>query len=110
MIRIFILNLSLLIFVLSFSSSAQAKSVVSAQCTYKDIKLFGKVEVVENFPDLKVQVVEHFQDLKVKSVSHFPDACGKWQFVDHFPDFKIKYVNHFPDIKIKMVDHFPGRP
>lgn len=78
------------------------------KCTCRDIKLYGKVKVVDHFPDLKVQTVDHFPDIKVQKVDHFPDGCGKWQFVDHFPDFTIQYVDHFPDLKVKFVDHFPG--
>lgn len=79
-------------------------------CTYKGFKLFGKVQIVEHFPDLKVQVVEHFPDLKVQKVTSFPDTCGKWQLVEHFPDLKIQLVEHFPDLKIQWVEHFPGIP
>jgi hypothetical protein len=86
------------------------KSDCSIQTQDKRIRLYGKVQVVEHFPDLKVQVVEHFPDLKVQLVDHFPDACGKWQYVEHFPDFKIQFVEHFPDLKIQFVDHFPGLP
>ncbi|HBR00477.1 MULTISPECIES: hypothetical protein [unclassified Roseofilum] len=78
------------------------------KCSFKGIQLYGKVKVVEHFPDIQVQVVESFPDLKVKWVKHFPDVCGKWKQVDHFADFKIQYVNSFPDIKIKLVDSFPG--
>lgn len=79
-------------------------------CTFKGIRLYGKVQIVEHFPDLKVQVVEHFPDLKVQKVTSFPDSCGKWQIVEHFPDFKIQLVEHFPDLKIQWVEHFPGLP
>ena len=47
---------------------------------------------------------------KVKVVDHFPDSCGKWQMVDHFLDFTIQYVDHFPDFDIQKVQHFPGVP
>lgn len=87
----------ILILSLFFSFSAYAKSPISKDCTFKDIKLYGKIKIVENFPDLKVKVV-----------NHFPKDCGKWQFVENFPDFKIKFVDHFPDIKIKFVENFPG--
>ncbi len=79
-------------------------------CTYKGFKLFGKVQIVEHFPDLTVQVVEHFPDLMVQKVKSFPDACGQWQIVEHFPDLKVQIVEHFPDLKIQWVDHFPGVP
>ena len=79
-------------------------------CTYKGIKLQGKVQIVTSFPDVKVQVVTSFPDLKVQNVTSFPDSCGKWQFVTSFPDFKIQYVTSFPDIKIEFVNSFPGVP
>lgn len=43
-------------------------------CKYKEFKMYGKIEVVESFPDVKVQVVESFPDLKVKVVESFPEA------------------------------------
>jgi hypothetical protein len=79
-------------------------------CTYKGFKLYGKIKIVENFPDIKVQIVENFSDLKVKIVDNFPDKCGRWQFVDNFPDIKVKFVDNFPDIKVKFVENFPGEP
>jgi len=82
--------------------------VDTSTCTYKGIKLYGKVQVVSSFPDLKVQVVSSFPDLKVQIVGSFPDRCGKWQMVDSFPDFKIQFVTSFPDLKIQFVSSFPG--
>ena len=83
---------------------------VDSNGTCKGIKLWGKVQVVKSFPDLKVQVVKSFPDLKVQKVTAFPDKLGKWQFVTSFPDFKIQYVDAFPDLKIQFVDAFPGKP
>lgn len=79
-------------------------------CTYKGFKLYGKVKIVDAFPDIKVKVVESFPDLKVKVVDNWPDDCGKWEFVDSFPDLKIQFVESFPDVKIKFVDNWPGKP
>ncbi len=90
---------------ISFSGTNQ---VNKGDCTYKGIKLYGKVQVVTSFPDIKVKVVSSFADLKVENVTSFPDKCGKWQFVTSFPDFKIQYVDSFPDIEITMVNSFPG--
>jgi hypothetical protein len=81
-----------------------------ANCTFKGFKLYGKIKVVDAFPDIKVQIVDAFPDLKVKVVDAFPDQCGKWKFVDAFPDVKVQFVTAFPDIKIKYVDGFPGKP
>lgn len=71
-------------------------------------KLFGKIQVVDHFPDVKIQKVDHFPDIKVKWVDHFPDDPGEWKKVDHFPDYKVQFVDHFPDYKVQFVDHFPG--
>ncbi|HEY9688472.1 MAG TPA: hypothetical protein V6D46_00655 [Coleofasciculaceae cyanobacterium] len=78
-------------------------------CHYQGYPLYGKVQVVESFPDLKVQIVDAFPDLKVQIVDAFPDRCGEWKFVTSFPDLKIQFVNAFPDIKIQFVTSFPGK-
>jgi len=80
----------------------------NTDCTFNGYKLYGRIQFVESFPDIKVQVVSAFPDLKVKIVDAFPDNCGEWQIVDAFPDLKVKMVNAFPDIKIQYVDAFPG--
>lgn len=85
-----------------------ANSKISSDCSYKGKKLYGKIQVVEQFPDLKIKVVKNFPDLKVKVVTHFPDQCGQWQYVDHFPDLKIQFVENFEDLKVEMVENFPG--
>ena len=79
-------------------------------CTFNGLPLYGNVQVVESFPDIKVQIVESFPDLKVEVVTSFPDDCGQWKFVESFPDIKIQYVDSFPDLKIQMVTSFPGLP
>ena len=70
---------------------------VGANCTLEGKALYGRVQVVNAFPDLKVQ-----------KVTACPDRCGRWQFVDSFPDFRIQFVNAFPDLRIQSVDAFPG--
>jgi hypothetical protein len=82
-------------------------------CTFvtkdgKTFNLYGKVKIVENFPDIKVQIVDSFEDLDVKIVESFPDQCGKVKLVENFPDVKVQIVNSFPDIKVKIVESFPG--
>jgi len=85
------------------------KHIISTgDCEWKGIKLYGKVQFVESFPDIKIQFVESFPDIKVEFVSSFPDKCGKWQEVSSFPDFKIQVVTSFPDIKVQKVTSFPG--
>jgi len=108
--RRFTATIALLVVALASTAALAEDKVDKAACTFKGFKLFGKVKIVEAFPDLKVQVVEAFPDLKVKMVDAFPDSCGKWKSVDAFPDIKIKFVTAFPDIKIKYVEAFPGVP
>ncbi len=71
-------------------------------------RIYGKIQLVNSFPDFEVQIVDAFADLHVEKVTAFPDAPGKWQFVESFPDYKIQIVNSFPDFKIKYVETFPG--
>ena len=101
----------LIILVLCYRSFTQDKYKIDFEnCTFNGSPLYGKVKIVESFPDIKVQIVDSFPDLKVKLVNSFPDDCGEWQIVESFPDVKIKIVDSFPDIKIKLVDSFPGEP
>ena len=39
-------------------------------------KLYGKIKVVESFPDYKVKIVDSFADLHVQVVESFPDDPG----------------------------------
>ncbi len=73
-------------------------------------KIYGKIKIVDSFPDYKVKVVSSFADLHVKLVSSFSDGPGKWQIVESFPNFKIQFVESFPDFTIKFVENFPGKP
>lgn len=91
-------------------SAAAESGTIGKDCTFKGKKLWGKVEIVTAFPDIKVQVVTAFPDLKVKQVESFPDSCGEWQSVTSFPDLKIQFVTAFPDLKIEYVTSFPGLP
>lgn len=94
---------------ITFSDSIPSENV-DENCEFNGMKLYGKIQFVTSFPDIKVQVVESFPDLKVKIVDAFPDDCGKWQIVNSFPDLKVQIVESFPDIKIKFVEVFPGLP
>jgi hypothetical protein len=84
------------------------RSFDAKSCTFNGKKLYGKIQIVDDWPDLKVQVVDDWPDLKVQKVKEWPDACGKWQFVKQWPDLKIKFVKQWPDLKIKFVKEWPG--
>lgn len=88
--------------------NALAGGAVGSDCSFNGHKLYGKMQVVTSFPDVKVQVVTSFPDVKVQNVTSFPDSCGEWQMVSSFPDTKIQFVTSFPDVKIQYVTSFPG--
>lgn len=92
------------------NTSKQSEEIDYSSCTFYGFKLYGNIQVVDAFPNVKVQIVDAFPDLKVKEVDAFPDECGKWKFVNAFPDTKIQFVDAFPDVKIQYVDAFPGKP
>lgn len=108
MIKTSIICFSILLLVFLFQPLGYSENPIGSDCTYKGIKLHGKVKIVTNFPDIKVQKVSSFPDLKVQMVTNFPDSCGQWQLVENFEDFKIQYVDNFPDIKVQLVTNFPG--
>jgi hypothetical protein len=83
-----------------------------ADCSCRDVKLWGRVKVVklESHADLRVQVVKRFENLRVKKVKRLPNRCGRWQFVRSLPDFKILLVKTRPDLRIRFVQHRPGFP
>jgi hypothetical protein len=85
------------------------KALINGNCEYKGIKLYGKVQFVTSFPDIKIQYVKSFPDIKVKWVTSFPDKCGLWQETTSFPAFKVQIVESFPDLKVQIVDSFPGQ-
>ena len=83
-------------------------SFSKSSCTFNGKQLYGNIQEVSSFPDVKVQVVSSFPDVKVQKVSSFPDSCGKWKMVTSFPDTKVQFVTSFPDVKIQYVTSFPG--
>lgn len=92
----------------SFTSEIEKISSAS-DCQWKQFKLYGRVQYVDAFPDIKIQFVNSFPDLRVQFVESFPDQCGKWQVVTAFPDIKVQVVESFPDIKVQVVNSFPGK-
>lgn len=71
-------------------------------------QLFGKIQIVDAFADVKIQKVDAFADIKVKWVDAFADGPGEWKKVDAFPDYKVQFVDAFADYKIQEVTAFPG--
>ena len=95
---------------MGFAPAPSFASGIGKDCTYKGKKLYGKVQVVDAFPDFRVSPVSVFPDLKVQRVDAFANSCGRWQFVDAFPDFRVQFVDGIADFSIQYVDTFPGIP
>lgn len=90
------------------SLAAAGGNLDKANCAFNGKKLYGKIQIVTSFPDVKVQEVKSFPDIKVQKVTSFPDSCGKWQIVSSFPDTRVQFVQSFPDVKVEYVTSFPG--
>jgi len=88
--------------------TAQAGDFNASSCTVNGKRMYGRVQLVTSFPDVKAQVVENFPDLKVLKKPNFAQKCGEWQIVTTNPDVKVQLVPSFGDIKIQWVEHFPG--
>jgi len=103
------LTIAITTVLLHVGGAAMANDAIDKKaCTFKGKKLYGKIQIVQSFPDIKVQEVTSFPDLKVEKVTAFPDKCGKWQLVNSFPDTKVQIVTSFPDVKVQYVTSFPG--
>ena len=66
----------LLIFFVEPHAPAAARSTIEATPTLSDTldvsKIYGKIQIVEHFPDYKVKIVDHFPDFTIEYVEHFP--------------------------------------
>ena len=101
-------SLLILLSLLFVFQTVSAAGPINSAGYYKDIRLSGRVRIVDPFPDIKVHVTNGFPDLRVKLVDAFPDDIGEWQFVDYGEDFTVQFVDSFGDIEIQFVDAFPG--
>ena len=71
----------------------------------KTFPLHGRVEIVDNNPDLRVEIVDPNPDIYV--MAHYPCDCGEYELVDHNPDLRIELVDHNPDLTVEVRDHHP---
>lgn len=83
-------------------------SQIDEKCTFNGHRLYGRIEVVDSFPDVTVREVGYFPHLRVEKVLSFPTKCGQWKIVNSHPDTKVKFVNAFEDVKVLFVNSFPG--
>ncbi len=92
----------------SVAKDKPVKAVQADECPDDLCLIYGRIQVVDSFPDCKVKIVESFEDMRVKVVDSFADDVALWKFVDSFPDYKIQFVDSFPDFTIRYVESFPG--
>jgi len=78
------------------------------KCTFKGKKLYGRIKIVNSFPDIRVKIVSAFPNLRIQRVSSWPDKCGKWQFVSNFPNLRVQFVTSNPDLLIAYTPNAPG--
>ncbi|HEX7599176.1 MAG TPA: hypothetical protein VF518_13250 [Polyangia bacterium] len=78
---------------------------INCDCTYKGIKLWGNVQYVTVFPQIKIKR-SVFPDLNIEE-SVFPTSCGKWHTVTALPDFTVQLVDFGEDFSIAD-SYFPG--
>jgi len=93
---------------LSAAIEKPVKAAAPVDCPEDLCLIYGRIQIVDSFPDCKVKIVSSFEDMRVKVVTSFSDDVALWEFVDSFPDYKIQIVDSFPDFTIRYVDSFPG--
>lgn len=87
-----------------------AHGIDPVTCTFRGHKLFGHVQYVDSFPDVKVRVVTSLPDFRVQSVSSLATRCGEWIEDNSSFGLRVKRVDSFADLDIKYVTSFPGLP
>lgn len=95
-----ILGLSILFLGILITQS----SLVQARDKPHKCELYGKIQTVEAFPDVKVQVVEDFPDLRVQRAPDFANGPGKWRIVDSLADWKVQIVDAFSDTDSGLIN------
>jgi hypothetical protein len=78
---------------------------INCDCTYKGIKLWGDVQYVTDFPQIKIKR-SSFPDLNVHETT-LPTQCGEWHTVTAFPNFTVQLVDFGEEFSIADW-YFPG--
>lgn len=75
---------------------------LSKNCTFNDVKIYGRVRVVEYGADFKVKIVDRDEYLSVKLVTtESPNDCGYWQMVNSSENFTVQFVEYGEDFTIR---------
>lgn len=99
-----------LLSLMAFVSEAMPQNMPPSRSgTPQPQQVFGRIQVVDHFPDVRVRVVRGIADMEVRVVDALPNRQGRWQFVDHFPDFRVQFVQHHADFTVRLVGP-NGRP
>lgn len=106
--------LSLALISASLISFAQDVTIDKEKCTItkygKTYPLYGKVQIVEDYPDFTVKITDDFYDLVIKETGNVQCECGEYRLSDDYPDIRIKIVDDYPDIRVRYAgwNEFPG--
>lgn len=87
---------------------ARAAAIDWDACTCGRRPLFGRVQMVNAFPDLKIKIVEVLPDLRVVRVRGLASRCGEWEIVTTQPALKVQVVDAFEDLRVQFVEVMPG--
>lgn len=99
----------IILFILLATVSLNAVGKIEEDCTYKGIRLYGKVRIVYAGENLKVRIANAGEDLRVQTVNAGANSCGKWEFVTFGEDYKILFVDAGEDFVIRFDTANPGR-
>ena len=105
-------RLTLILFACLIGSFASAEVTIDKEnCTItkdgKTFKLQGRVQIVDNYPDITVRLVDGYADIEAKIVENYPSCC-EFCIVENYPDVRVKIVNNYPDIEVKIVENYPS--
>lgn len=103
------LFVSLLTLMALVSEAATQNVPLCRQGNPQPQEVFGRIQVVDHFPDVRVRAVQGIADMEVRVVDALANRQGRWQFVDHFPDFRVQFVQHHADFTVRLVGP-NGRP
>lgn len=98
-----------LIFFLILIFPLFSNPINKANCMYKGVKLYGRVQFVKFGADFRAEVTKGIPDLIVdKTGKYNPNQCGYWEIVNHSPDFTIELVTYGADFTIMFSTSSPG--
>lgn len=85
-------------------------SEIKTNCIYKNKKLYGRIQFVDTFPDIRIRIVTSKPNLRVVKKQSNAIQCGEWQIVNFAPSIRIMIDQKHGEIDVQYVDFSPGVP